>query len=163
MPRIGLVSDTHNHPHPALFGVLTGVDLVIHAGDICRGEVLEALHAVAPVAAVHGNCCEWPLQATLPAERRLTLAGTDVLVRHEIGKPQGYRRRLAKGGDRAALPHIVVSGHSHQPHWVELGGVWFVNPGSAGPRRFESRPSVAVLTLFQRKSPRVDFFELEKV
>ena len=127
--RVGLISDTHGLLRPEALRYLAGSDLIIHGGDIGAPTVLEALEAIAPVTAVRGNNDVEAWAARIPEARTLDLAGVRIHVIHDL----------------AALPndpavegvHVVVSGHSHQPRVFERGGVLYVNPGSAGPRRFK--------------------------
>jgi putative phosphoesterase len=118
---LGLISDTH--------------DLILHAGDVGGPEVLEALRGIAPVAAVRGNNDRGAWARTLPASRTLYVGSVRVHLRHDL-----------KGVDidRERSPiRLVVSGHSHRASVHEENGVTFVNPGSAGPRRFALPVSVA--------------------
>jgi hypothetical protein len=128
MVRIGLISDTHGLLRPEALQFLHGADHVIHGGDIGDASLLDALAAVAPVTAVRGNNdrAGWDHLAT---EVLLQFEELSVLALHDVG---GLRERALPAGVR-----VVVSGHSHRPSICERGGVLFVNPGSAGPRRFQ--------------------------
>lgn len=135
--RVGLISDTHNLVRPEALRYLAGCDAIIHAGDICNPAVLEALVKIAPVTAVRGNndIGEWA--ASLPTHARLAVQQVTILVAHDIA-------------DVLADPHsegvgVVVTGHSHKPSVSERDGVLFVNPGSAGPRRFKLPVSAGML------------------
>lgn len=127
MVRIGLISDTHGLLRPEAVQFLHGADHVIHGGDIGDASLLDALEAVAPVTAVRGNNDRtgWEHLAT---DALLQFEDVSVLALHDIGD---LRERPLPAGVR-----VVVSGHSHRPSISERGGVLFVNPGSAGPRRF---------------------------
>lgn len=126
--RIGLISDTHGQLRPEALAFLEGCDHVVHAGDIGKPEVLSALEAIAPVTAIRGNVDTGEWAAELPEVREVTLAGVRLLVLHDL-------KQL--GGDPAEEGiRVVVSGHSHKPLAEERGGVLYINPGSAGPRRF---------------------------
>lgn len=126
--RIGLISDTHGLLRPEAAAALRGSDRIVHAGDIGRPEVLAALAAIAPVTAVRGNvdCGEWA--AGLPWTATLRVGEARIHVVHDLA---------ALDLDPAAAGlHAVVAGHSHRPSVTSRGGVLYVNPGSAGPRRF---------------------------
>jgi putative phosphoesterase len=123
--RIGLVSDTHDLLRPEVLDFLRGSDHIVHAGDICGEAVLQALAALAPLTAVRGNNDRGAWAARLPEAETVELAGVRLHVVHdlkELALPVGAR--------------VVVSGHSHKPRVEERDGVLYVNPGSAGPRRF---------------------------
>lgn len=162
MVRVGLLSDTHDRPHNRVYSLFDGVDLILHGGDVCTPDVLTELGALAPVTAVHGNCCAYELQQALPASTVAEVAGRRIFLQHDIGKPARFRPAVdALFPDAAARPHIVMSGHSHQDWWEHVDGVWFVNPGSAGPARFKSRPTAAILSLDGHAEPRVRFYALD--
>ena len=126
--RIGLVSDTHGLVRPAVLDFLRGSDRIVHAGDICDAGVLETLAAIAPLTAVRGNNDAGPWAHRLRQTEVLDLDGVRVLVIHDLSQ-------LGTAA-RDADAHVVVSGHSHKPLVRRDGDVLFVNPGSAGPRRF---------------------------
>ncbi|SIT44046.1 conserved hypothetical protein [Paraburkholderia ribeironis] len=126
--RIGLISDTHNLMRPEALVYLAGCDLIIHAGDICNQAVLDALRKIAPVTAVRGNNDTGDWAASLPTHATLTVQQVTIRVVHDIAE---------LGADLCSEGvGVVVSGHSHKPSISERDGVLFVNPGSAGPRRF---------------------------
>ncbi|WP_085481153.1 metallophosphoesterase family protein [Paraburkholderia susongensis] len=127
--RIGLISDTHNLVRPEALQYLDGCDAIIHAGDICNPAVLDALAQIAPVTAVRGNNDTGAWAAPLPTHARLAVQQVTILVVHDIAD-LGCEPR-----DEGIA--VVVSGHSHKPSISERDGVLFVNPGSAGPRRFK--------------------------
>lgn len=129
LTRIGLISDTHNLVRPEALHYLAGCDAIIHAGDICNPAVLDALRQIAPVTAVRGNNDTGEWAAALPTHASLTAQQVTIRVVHDIAD---------LGADpRNEGVRVVVSGHSHKPSIVERDGVLFVNPGSAGPRRFK--------------------------
>ncbi len=128
MIRVGLISDTHGLLRPEAAAFLRGADAIVHAGDIGDPQVLEALRAIAPVTAVRGNVDRGPWAGTVPATEVLQVGGVLVYVLHNLEE--------IDLDPAAAGFHVVVSGHSHQPLVAERGGVLYVNPGSAGPRRF---------------------------
>ncbi|CAE6739610.1 metallophosphoesterase family protein [Paraburkholderia aspalathi] len=135
--RIGLISDTHNLVRPEALQYLAGCDAIIHAGDICNQAVLDALAQIAPVTAVRGNNDIDEPVASLPTHVKLTVQQVTILVVHDI----------ADVGDdpRSEGIDVVVTGHSHKPAISERDGVLYVNPGSAGPRRFKLPISAGML------------------
>lgn len=137
--RIGLISDTHNLVRPEALHWLTGCDAIVHAGDICAPHVLEALEQLAPVTAVRGNNDRGAWAAHLPLCATLTVAGVTVHVVHDIADLDIDPR--TEGVD------VVVTGHSHKPSVHTEDGVLFVNPGSAGPRRFKLPVSAGILVV----------------
>jgi putative phosphoesterase len=126
--RIGLISDTHGLLRPEALAFLAGSDHIVHGGDIGNPEILERLAAIAPLTVVRGNNDTAAWAGTIPATTRLAVDGVRILVIHDL---KGLADDPAADGVR-----VVVSGHSHKPACVERGGVLYVNPGSAGRRRF---------------------------
>jgi putative phosphoesterase len=139
--RIGLVSDTHNLLRPEVLDWLRGSDHILHAGDICGQAVLEALAGIAPVTAVRGNNDKGPWAQRLREHELVRLGGAAILVVHDIAD---LRRAPDTGG-----AGTVVTGHSHQPRIEEREGILYVNPGSAGPRRFKLPVSAGELLVEQ--------------
>lgn len=135
--RVGVISDTHGLMRPEALGALKGSDAIIHAGDIGKPEVLEALGAIAPVVAIRGNNDRGPWAKNLPDMAHVQIGGVKVLVIHNVRELPGRLR----GGEFG----VIVSGHSHKPSLVEREGTLFLNPGSAGPRRFKLPVAVAQL------------------
>lgn len=134
--RVGLVADTHGLLRPPVLDWLRGSDHVIHAGDLCDEAVLAALRALAPLTVVRGNNDRGAWAAALPEAATVTLGGVAVHVVHDLKElelPPGVR--------------VVVCGHSHHPKVQEREGVLYVNPGSAGPRRFKLPISAGELRL----------------
>lgn len=126
--RIGLISDTHGLVRPEAQAFLRGCDHIVHAGDICDAGVLQTLAGLAPLTAVRGNNDRGAWAARLRDIESTTFGGVRLHVIHDLAE-------LAID-PRAAGVHVVVSGHSHQPRIAARDAVLFVNPGSAGPRRF---------------------------
>ena len=126
--RVGLISDTHGLLRPEATAFLQGSDFIVHAGDICDAAILDALAAIAPVTAVRGNNDRGPWAERLPETEMLKVGELFVYVVHDLAQLD-----IEPG---AVGVRVVVAGHSHQPRVEERGGVLFVNPGSAGPRRF---------------------------
>jgi putative phosphoesterase len=137
--RIGLISDTHGLLRPQALAQMKGSDCILHAGDIGDEAVLRALQSVAPVHAVRGNNDHGPWADALPETLTLSLRGVRVHLLHDLKQLQ-----VDLGAERL---RVVVSGHSHKPLVAERAGVLYVNPGSAGPRRFRLPVTVGVLLL----------------
>jgi uncharacterized protein len=125
---VGLISDTHGLLRPGAVDTLRGSDFIVHAGDIGDPRILAQLSRLAPVTAVRGNIDRGEWASSLPETAVLTVGDAVIFVIHNVAE---LDLDPAASGFRA-----VVSGHSHQPGWREKDGVLFVNPGSAGPRRF---------------------------
>ena len=124
----GVISDTHGFLRPEAAAALDGVEHIIHAGDVGKREVLDALRQIAPVTAVRGNVDRgsWAEELPLSVEVRLSWAKIHVVhIAEEIGIDP-----------RASGVHAVISGHSHRASKRTRDGVLYLNPGSAGPRRF---------------------------
>ncbi|HEY2459627.1 MAG TPA: metallophosphoesterase family protein [Candidatus Acidoferrum sp.] len=150
---LGIISDTHGLLRPEALQALRGSALVIHAGDVGNPEILDALRKIAPVVAVRGNVDTAAWAQSLPISATAELAGTSIYVLHDLSQ--------LDINPAAAGFHIVVSGHSHKPGTSERSGVLYLNPGSAGPRRFQLPITLARLDLSQ--SPlKVEFIELAK-
>jgi len=137
--RLGVLSDTHDLLRPAVLSALMGVDGILHAGDITSSSILERLAAIAPVRAVRGNCDRGAWARGLPASVTEAIGGHLVHVRHDLFE-------LELSPSEAGIG-LVVSGHSHQPARFERRGVIYLNPGSAGPRRFRRPVSMALISL----------------
>jgi uncharacterized protein len=134
---VGIISDTHGLIRPEALRALKGVDLIVHAGDIGKAEVTEALRSIAEVVAIRGNNDRAAWARKIPATAVIKVAAVKILVIHNI-------KDLDVDPDAAGY-RAVISGHSHAPSIRERGGVLFVNPGSAGPRRFKLPVAVARL------------------
>lgn len=137
--RVALVSDTHNLVRPELLSFLEGSDAIIHAGDICEQGVLDQLARIAPLTAVRGNNDRGAWAEALPVQTVVEIGGIALAVVHELPDLRGDP--VAQG------IAVVVSGHSHKPALEMRDGVHYVNPGSAGPRRFKLPISAAMLTI----------------
>ena len=135
--RVGLISDTHGLLRPEAVRALQGCDRIIHAGDIGDEEVLAALRHVAPVTAVRGNVDREAWAENLPGTESVQIGQILVYVIHDLDA-------LGLAPEAAGI-RVVVSGHSHRPSIRERKGVLFVNPGSAGPRRFRLPVSLGLL------------------
>ena len=141
---IGLISDTHGLMRQSALKALQGVDLILHAGDVGPGEVLDALRAVAPVNAVSGNVD--PPDARLPPSFDTELLGQRLHMSHghEIGSPTPEALVARYDAD------ILIYGHTHRALVKELRGTLVINPGAAGAARFKLEPSIALLSLPDR-------------
>jgi uncharacterized protein len=125
---LGVISDTHGSVRPEALEALRGCERIVHAGDISGADVLSELAAVAPITAVRGNNDHGPWADDVPHERVIEFGGFSIYVVHEPAHvPDDV---VARGYD------VVVTGHTHRPSIERRDGVLFVNPGSAGPRRF---------------------------
>ena len=149
--HVGLISDTHGLLRDEAISALRGSDLIIHAGDVGNSEIIAALHALAPVVVVRGNVDKGAWASPWPETAVAEAGPVMIYVLHDVH---------ALDLDPAAAGfQIVVSGHSHKPARTERGGVLYINPGSAGPRRFQLPISVARLDL--TLTPwQVEFIEL---
>ena len=139
--RIGLIADTHGLFRPDVAGAFKGVELIFHAGDVGSIDVLAELDCLAPVVAVRGNVDSSELR--LPATLVREIGGVGICVTHgnEVGSPTPDRLASRYRAD------VIVFGHTHRPIVRRVGATLVVNPGAAGPRRFNLLPSVAVLTI----------------
>jgi uncharacterized protein len=153
-PRnIGLISDTHGLLRNEAMQALSGSDLIIHAGDVGDPNILDALRKIAPVVAVRGNIdtAEWA--KSLPETAVVEAGSANIYVLHDVN--------ALDLDPKAAGFQIVVSGHSHKPARSERNGVLYINPGSAGPRRFNLPIMIARLDLGVTPC-NVEFVDLEK-
>lgn len=139
---IGLISDTHGLVRPDVHGALAGAEFILHAGDVGGPEILDELALIAPVRAVWGNT-DAPWEGGLVAALDIVIGGLRVHVSHghELGRPKAAALAAAYDAD------VIVYGHTHVQKIERVGTTLVVNPGSAGPRRFELPPSVALLTI----------------
>jgi putative phosphoesterase len=139
MHTVGVIADTHGLVRPAALEALVGSRLIIHAGDIGGLAVLSALAAIAPVVAVRGNNDRDAWADGLPETTAVEIGAFRLYVLHDV-------KSLAVDLHATGF-HAVIAGHSHRPLVVERHGVLFVNPGSAGPRRFKLPVAVARLSV----------------
>ena len=148
---IGLISDTHGLIRPEALEALQGVEFIIHAGDIGKPEVVSALKAIAPVAAIKGNIDSGAWAKLLPDTKLVKAGGMRLFIIHNVRELDCDP--VARGFQ------VVVSGHSHKPSVSTRDGVLFVNPGSAGPRRFKLPVAVGKLFI-QNKQVNAEIIEL---
>jgi hypothetical protein len=139
---IGLISDTHGLVRPDVHTTLDGVELILHAGDVGGDAILDELALIAPVRAVFGNT-DRPGDPRLAASIDVAIGGVRVHVSHghEVGSPTPEKLLGRYDAD------VIVYGHTHKQLVVQAEGRWVVNPGAAGPRRFNLLPSVARMTI----------------
>lgn len=139
--RIGLIADTHGLIRPAALDFLRGCERIIHAGDIGSHAVLEALAEIAPVTAVRGNIDRDPWAAGLPLTEVVQVGDRYLYVLHDLAD--------LDLDPAAAGFHAVIAGHSHRPAHVVKDEVHYINPGSAGPRRFKLPVSLASMRVVE--------------
>ena len=144
---VGLISDTHGLLRPGVHEALTGVALILHSGDVGGSEILDELRLIAPVKAVFGNT-DPENDPELTEAITVAIDGIRVHVSHghEVGSPTPAKLAARYDAD------VVVFGHTHRPLVSRLGNQLFVNPGAAGPKRFDITPSVARLTIKRGKA-----------
>jgi uncharacterized protein len=151
-PRIvGLISDTHGLLREEAVRALQGCDLILHAGDVGAPEILDRLKTIAPVIAVRGNVDHGEWADSLPATAVVEAGEDTIYMLHSMDD--------LDLNPRVAGFSIVLSGHSHKPSQVEKDGVLYVNPGSAGPKRFDLPIMLARLDL-EAKLGKVEFVDL---
>lgn len=150
--RLGVISDTHGLLRPEVFDVFAAVDHILHGGDVGKPAILVELEAIAPVTAVYGNVDPPELRSRLPQVAHIELDGFAIVVTHgdQFGSPTPTKLH-------GAFPKadIIVYGHTHKP-LLELVGrtVTVMNPGAAGPARFDLKPSVGIMELEPGIPPR---------
>ena len=150
--RLGMISDTHGLLRTEALAALKGSHAIIHAGDVGEPAILDRLRTIAPVFAVRGNVDTGPWASPLPLYEAVELRGTSIYVLHN--------REHLDLNPKASGFQIVVTGHTHKPESHLRDGVLYINPGSAGPRRFSLPISLATLDLL--KTPwKVEFLQLE--
>jgi uncharacterized protein len=144
---LGLISDTHGLIRPGVHDALTGVELILHAGDVGGSAILDELSLIAPVRAVFGNT-DPPGEPGLEGEVAIEVGGLRVHVSHghEVGSPTPAKLAARYDAD------VVIYGHTHRPLVTRHDGRLFVNPGAAGPRRFDISPKVGRLVIANRKA-----------
>ena len=149
--RVGLISDTHGLVRPEALAAMKGCDRILHAGDVGDEAVLDALRAIAPVDAVRGNNDRAPWAFTLPETKRVALGGVSVYLIHDV------KELAIEPADEGIA--AVVFGHSHRPQLDRRDGVHWINPGSAGPRRF-SLPVSAAHRVIEGRAARAELITL---
>ena len=134
-----MISDTHGLLREEAIAALSGSASIIHAGDVGDPAILSRLRDIAPAVAVRGNVDTQPWAAVLPMTRVVEAEAHSIYVLHDLAR--------LDFDPRAAGISAVISGHSHKPRIEERDGVLYLNPGSAGPRRFDLPVTVARLTV----------------
>jgi putative phosphoesterase len=139
---VGVISDTHGLLRADVHTAFAGVEIILHAGDVGGDDILDELALIAPIRAVYGNT-DAPGQPRLAEALELTIGGVSIHVSHghEVGSPTPSNLLERYAAD------VVVFGHTHRPLVARAGGRLVLNPGAAGPRRFDLMPSVARLTI----------------
>ncbi|MFN2565402.1 MAG: metallophosphoesterase family protein [Gemmatimonadaceae bacterium] len=152
---IGLISDTHGLVRPDVHEALAGVELILHAGDVGGDDVLDELGSIAPVLAVGGNT-DPPGHGRLVPSIERDIGGVTIHVSHghEVGSPTPDKLLKRYAAD------VIVYGHTHRQLVTNSGRRWAVNPGAAGPRRFDLQPSVARMTI-ENGTPRIELVGLK--
>ena len=140
--RVGLIADTHGLLRPQVHGVFAGVSRILHAGDLVSDTILDELALIAPVQAVYGNCDD-PWDPSLHEALDVEIGGVRIHVQHghELGRPRPAQVAATYDAD------VCVYGHTHRQSVERVDGRLIVNPGAAGPRRFDLEPCVAILTI----------------
>lgn len=141
MPRIGVISDTHGLLRPEAMAALQGCDAILHGGDIGSVDILAQLATVAPTTAVRGNNDKGPWATALPEREWIEIDGVLIHLLHDIAD--------LDVDPAAAGLQVIITGHSHRPVIEERDGILYLNPGSAGPRRFKLPVTVAILDIHQ--------------
>jgi putative phosphoesterase len=139
---VGLISDTHGLLRPDVHTALAGVEIILHAGDVGGEDILDELQLIAPVHAVYGNT-DPPSEPRLVEAVEMTIGDVRVHVSHghEVGAPTPPKLLARYDAD------VIVYGHTHKQLLINAEGRWVVNPGAAGPRRFDLVPSVGRMTI----------------
>lgn len=150
--KIGVISDTHGLLRPEAVAALQGSERVLHAGDVGDRSILQELGRIAPVTAVRGNTDRGTLGYELKPFEVVEAAGARIYMLHDAGD--------LDFDPRVAGIAVVITGHTHAPVITEHGGVLYLNPGSAGPRRFRLPVTVAILTV-ERGTARAEIVPLD--
>ncbi|MCX7749627.1 MAG: metallophosphatase family protein [Clostridia bacterium] len=162
--KIGVISDTHI-PRSAktipdkVFEIFTGVELIIHAGDIAEEAAIEQLEAVAPVIAVHGNRDSDAMKKTLPERRILELEGFRIGILHGHGDKGTTRDRLPEFFNGEALD-LIIFGHSHIPFNQRIGETLYFNPGSPTMKKRQRYPSVGIISLGEEIQASIEYLKI---
>lgn len=151
--RLGVISDTHGLVRPEALALLAGCELIVHAGDVGKQEVLDELRTIAPVIAVRGNNDKGEWAQSLPETEVVEFAGLYLYIFHDLNE--------LDLDPAAAGFQVVITGHSHRPEIVQREAVLYLNPGSAGPRRFRLPISLALLEVVEEKpTARIELIEV---
>lgn len=158
--QIGVISDTHGLLRPEALRALAGSERIVHAGDVGDPAILEELARIAPVSAVRGNVDRGELARELPETLVVPAGEVELFVLHDLAELGVHLERGPKEDPAAAGFGAVIYGHSHKPSSAVRDGVLYLNPGSAGPRRFRLPVTVARLTISGTRLD-VEIVELE--
>jgi putative phosphoesterase len=160
---LGIVSDTHGWTHPRLTSVMEGADLIVHAGDVGRVEILDELALVAPVRAVYGNVDGYPVRGQYPEWDRFDADGLSVLVTHIAGRPGRWAPGVAEVIGQSK-PDLFICGHSHilQIERIdEPARLLFINPGAAGREGLHRVKTCVRLTIEGGKAREAEVIHLD--
>ena len=146
--KIGVIADTHNHIPEKVFEIFSGVDLIIHAGDIGQDTILTNLHTIAPVRAVFGNMDHYPLVSNLKRMDIFQFEECRICLVHIIGSHKTFAYELFKQNIKV---DVVIHGHTHRAEDVVFNNIRFLNPGSSSQPRSGSRGSVGVLNVEKKE------------
>ncbi len=147
---IGVISDTHGRFDRKVAELFQGVDHILHAGDIGDEAIVDELRKLAPVTAVAGNVDRYPIAARYPKTQIVEFDGRTILLTHIQPSPAAMAKHL-----KGRRPDVIVFGHSHRPAVERDDGVLFLNPGSAGQKRFGLPRSVALLEVADELRPEI--------
>lgn len=164
MTTLGIVSDTHGFFHPNLANDLSGVNRILHAGDVGDPAILDGLEAVAPVTAVWGNVDGASIRRRVPEHQRFTTEGLDVWMTHIAGRPGRWQQGMGKQL-RDDPPDIFVCGHSHilqVERVAALDNMLFVNPGAAGKQGLHQKKTCLRLTLDEGRATEAAVIHLDE-
>jgi uncharacterized protein len=150
--KLGVVSDTHGLLRPEVLPALSGVDHILHLGDVGNPAILESLAKIAPVHAVRGNIDRTGPCSRLPETDVLLFESHYIYLLHDIG--------TLHLNPTAAKFSAVLYGHSHRPQIEERKGVLYFNPGSCGPRRFELPVTIGLLSIESGTKPKAEIVHL---
>ncbi len=161
---LGILSDTHGYFHPALAEVLADVDLILHAGDVGRAEILDRLEALAPTRAVWGNIDGPDLRQRTPEHQRFDLDGLSFWMTHIAGRPGRWQRGVGQVL-RQQPPNVFICGHSHIlqiERVAALDGMLFINPGAAGRQGLHQVKTCVRLVLEDGATRQAEVFHLDE-
>ncbi|QTA82934.1 Phosphodiesterase, MJ0936 family [Desulfonema limicola] len=145
---IAVISDTHGLLRPSVFDAFKGADMILHAGDVCGTSIIDELLKIAPVTAVRGNMDGGKWAEQLPGTEVVEAGGILIYMLHDLNK-------IDLDPETAGF-NVVISGHTHQPAIINKDNVLYLNPGSAGPRRFDYPVSAALLEIHGKSlNPRI--------
>ncbi len=145
--KIGVISDNHGYIHPGVFAQFSGVDQILHAGDIGGRDIITSLETIAPVQAVYGNIDTFPIVSDYPEILRAEFEGVTICMTHIFDGLSDPRIQQEMQHSPNQKLDIMIFGHSHQARLEKEGDTYLMNPGAAGKRRFSLRISVGLITI----------------